>query len=68
MLLDTLPYAAQAMFNHYSRQGDALCLPIMRMQILAKIMAWVHGEAQRAAGYGSSSSGSGSGSSSPRIY
>ncbi len=56
-LLDRLPYAAHASFDHYSREGDALCLPGTRMQILADIMAWARGEPRSALG-----------SSSPRIY
>ncbi len=42
-LLDKLPYAECAKFNHYSRDGDTLCLSNTRTEVLADIMAWARG-------------------------
>ncbi len=44
LLLARLPYAKNAVFNHYSRQGEPLCLPNTRRQVLGEIMAWARGE------------------------
>jgi hypothetical protein len=62
-LLEKLPYAEHATFNHYNCGGDSLCLPNTRTQVLADIMAWARGGPPSA-----SSSASGSSGSSPRIY
>jgi hypothetical protein len=43
-LLAKLPYAKNAAFNHYDRQGDDLCMPNTRTDVLREIMAWTHGE------------------------
>ncbi len=42
-MLAKLPYAANATINHYSRQGDALCLLDTRTEVLNEIMAWARG-------------------------
>ncbi len=43
-LLAKLPYAKNAAFNHYDRQGDSLCMQNTRTAVLREIMAWARGK------------------------
>ncbi len=61
-LLGKLPHVEQATFDHLSREGDALCLPNTRTEVLAHIMAWVRG------GGSSGESQSASAGVGPHIY
>jgi hypothetical protein len=44
LLLQRLPFAARAVFNHYDRSTESLCLPNTRVDILHKIMAWARSQ------------------------
>jgi hypothetical protein len=67
-LLAKLPYAEKAAFNHYDRQGDSLCMPNTRTEVLRDIMAWALGELSSKIGNGDRSDGGSDGGQQKRVY